>query len=281
MGEAKKRRQAQQSGRASRLAELEKMFSERGIDFDAPGFYDHANFTRYEQADPQFLETYGEYVVHRHRTLGYDENVRAILDRLAPIIERRLKNHNWLGSCVAISATLSRILDKLGIWNTIMHGSLTLRLGGDARHFAIIDEVKAAGYDTGHQWLIVPPYQIVDLTLYYQRWREDDSRFQSAAPHSLRTRDADIVRVRADDVIAAESLIDGADAEIHARLPDQRRFNGIFPARSVRKDRLELRYIPSGLRAPLEPLEGINVEAKAGVPASVIWEEDVIPAFGL
>ena len=73
MGEAKKRRQAQQSGRASRLAELEKMFSERGIDFDAPGFYDHANFTRYEQADPQFLETYGEYVVHRHRTLGYED----------------------------------------------------------------------------------------------------------------------------------------------------------------------------------------------------------------
>lgn len=46
-------------------------------------------------------------------------------------------------------------------------------------------------------------------------------------------------------------------------------------------DELVLRYVASGSTAPDVPLERVNIEARAGVPAIQIWEEDVVPAFGI
>jgi hypothetical protein len=35
----------------------------------------------------------------------------------------------------------------------------------ETRHFAIVDELQGAGYQTGHMWLAVPPFDVVDMTL--------------------------------------------------------------------------------------------------------------------
>ena len=68
---------------------------------------------------------------------------------------------------------------------------------------------------------------------------------------------------------------------MHFRLRDQRRFGSLFPARRIVVDALEIRYVPSGMTVPQEPLEGINTVARAGIPAIEVWREDVAPTFGV
>lgn len=260
-------------------SELQNLFGRLNINYSSPGFYDDPNFVKEEKNNPRMLESYGEWVLHRERTPEYDTHVRTTLAKLAPIISARLDRHQWFGGCIAVSATLTRILERLGVWNIVMKGSASIYAGAESRHFAIIDEHEGEGYETGHQWLIVPPYEIVDLTLYYQRWHAADVIFHSRAPKIVLAEGTDIVRARPHDVIAPALLVHGTDSEMQNRLPDQRRFSSLFPARKMITNDMDIRYVPSGMTAPLEPLEGINTARRGGPSAIELWREDVAPAF--
>lgn len=280
MGEAKQKRKLGAS--TVRRGQLLHRFEGLGIDSSALGFFDHPNFLAEERRNGRFLETYAEWVVHRERSPDYDAHVRAVMAKLSPIISARLDRHHWLGSCVPVSLMVTRMLDRLGVWSAVMRGSVTIRTpDGESRHFAIVDEDEGDGRETGHYWLVVPPFDIVDLTLHHQRWTEGDEKHQALAPKAVLADRTEVIQPRADDVIAASRLRSGVTAEIHQHLPDQRRFGAIFPARKVALSGLELRYVASGSTAPNEPLEQVNISGRSGVPAIQIWQEDVAPAFGL
>jgi hypothetical protein len=281
MGEAKRKRVSADQSSLRRREELERLFQTLRIDYSQPGFYDDSNFLAEERRRPSMLETYGEWVTCRERTAAYDGHVRGVLAKLAPIISSRLDKHQWFGGCFAVTAMLTRMLDRLGVWNTVMKGAASVYVNGDSRHFTTIDENQGKGYETGHSWIIAPPFDIVDLTLYHQWWQPVDSEFQAFAPKIVLAESTEIVRPRAQDVIAPALLKTGTDAEMYRRLPDQRRFGAIFPPRRVLIGDLDIRYVASGMTAPQEPLEGINTVGRAGVPALEIWREDVAPAFGL
>ena len=187
MGEAKRKKGLGGSGNCRRL-ELQRLFERLKIDNSRPGFYDDPNFIAEERCRPLMLETYGEWVLHRERSPEYETHVRNTLAQLAPIISARLDRHQWFGGCFAVSAMLTRILDRLGVWNTVMKGSASIYAGVGSRHFVIFDSHEGEGFETGHQWLIAPPYDVVDLTLYYQRWRPEDYEFHSRAPRVVSVR---------------------------------------------------------------------------------------------
>lgn len=280
MGEDKRKKMLGAS--AVRRGQLLRRFASVGIDTSAPGFFDDRQFVAEECRDRRFLELYSEWVVHRERTADYDAHVREVLAKLAPIISARLDRYQWFGSCIAVTGILTRMLDRLGVWNTVMKGSVSIRNSdGQSRHFAIVDEHEGRGYETGHYWFVAPPFDIVDLSLYHQRWRRGDEAFQTLAPKVVLAERTEIVKTRADDVIAPALIRSGADAEMHRALPDQKRFGAIFPPRRGVLDGLVLRYVASGSTALDVPLERVNIEARAGVPAIQIWEEDVVPAFGI
>ena len=280
MGDSKRKKMLGAS--VVRRNELSRRFEQLGIDISTPGFYDDAGFLTEERRDRRFLEAYAEWVIHRERLPEYDAHVRDVLGKLVPIISARMDRHQWFGSCIAVTGMLTRMLDRLGVWNTVMRGSVAIKtVDGASRHFAIVDEDEGRGFETGHYWLIAPPFDIVDLTLYHQRWRAGDEAFQALAPKVVLAEQTEVVKARADDVIAPALLRSGTDAEMHRALSDQKRFGAVFPARKVRLDRLELRYVASGSTAPDVPLERVNLEARAGVPAIQIWTEDVAPAFGI
>lgn len=91
----------------------------------------------------------------------------------------------------------------------------------------------------------------------------------------------EIVKARADDVIAPAPFDPELTQKCTRALPDQKRFGAIFPPRRGVLDELALRYVASGSTAPDVPLERVNIKARAGVPAIQIWEEDVVPALGI
>ncbi|MGY4498471.1 hypothetical protein ACVWYH_002402 [Bradyrhizobium sp. GM24.11] len=169
---------------------------------------------------------------------------------LRAIISARLDRYQWFGSCIAVTGILTRMLDRLGVWNTVMKGSVSIRNSdGQSRNFAIVDEHEGRGYETGHYWLVAPPFDIVGLSLYHQRWRRGDEAFQTLAPKVVLAERTEIVKARADDVIAPTLIRSGADAEMHRALPDQKRFGAIFPPRRGVLDELVLRYVASGSTA--------------------------------
>lgn len=280
MGEAKRKKNLGMS--AVRRGELLSRFERLGIDPSMPGFFDDPKFLVEERRDRRFLETYTEWVIHRERTPAYDKHVRDVMAKLSPIISARLDRHQWFGGCIAVTGMVTRMLDRLGVWNVTMRGSVALRTSdGGSRHFRIVDENEGHGSETGHYWLVVPPYDIVDLTLHHQRWVAGDERYQAIAPKIVLAERTDVIQPQADDVIAPSMLRSGLAPEIHRHLPDQKRFGAIVPARRVALNGLELRYVASGATAPDTPLEGINSEGRAGVPAIQVWKEDVAPAFGI
>ncbi len=280
MGDAKRKKVLGAS--VVRRGELLRRFEQLGISTTTPGFYDDPAFMAEENRDRRFLEKYAEWVIHRERSAQYDAHVRDVLTKIAPIVSARMDRHQWFGSCIAVTMMMMRMLERLGVWSAAMKGSVAIRTaGGASRHFAIVDEDEGRGFETGHYWLAAPPFDIVDLTLYHQRWRTGDEAFRALAPKVVLADRTEIIKARADDVIAPELLQAGTDAEIHQALPDQKRISAIFPARKVVLDGLELRYVASGATAPDVPLERVNLEARAGVPAILIWNEDIVPAFGL
>lgn len=118
MGEDKRKKMLGAS--AVWRGQLLRRFESVGIDTSAPGFFDDPQFVAEERRDRRFLELYSEWVVHRERTADYDAHVREVLAKLAPIISARLDRYQWFGSCIAIMGILTRMLDRLGVWNTVM-----------------------------------------------------------------------------------------------------------------------------------------------------------------
>ncbi len=277
MGEAK-RKQASKRGRAS---ELEDRFRRLGIDFSRPGFYDTPEFLAEEPEDRRFLETYAEWVMSRPRAADEDAKVRDIVPRLAHIVNARLTRHDWIGGCVAVTGMVSRMLDRMGVWNITFKGSATITNieNAETRHFAIIDESQGAGYQPGHMWLAVPPYDVVDMTLRFQHWERDP--FREAILPVLLSEKAEVVQARLEDLVAPNVRRRCQDPNLHNKsLPDQRRFSRIFPARRFTAGDCEFRLVPSGISMTDVPLERINIHGSQGAPAIEIWREDVAPAFG-
>jgi hypothetical protein len=122
MGDAKRKRESQQN----RAKELEEQFDRLGINFSRPGFFDTPQFLARERADRRFLESYAEWVLSRPRSADEHAKVREVVPRLADIVNARLRRHNWIGGCVAVTGMVSRMLDRMGIWNVTFKGSATI-----------------------------------------------------------------------------------------------------------------------------------------------------------
>lgn len=256
------------------------VFQELGIDISQPGFYDHPNFVAQEQKNSRFAENYAEWVLVRERDQDYDARAQAIVPQVTEILQRRIVQHNWHGACIAMTAILTRILDRLGIWNIPMRGSASVYAEGASRHFAIIDQNEGTGFDTGHMWVIAPPYDVIDVTLHYQRWHGDT--FQRHIPPIILGMGLASVKARAQDVIAPELRSQmPRDPDIHYKVfPDQRRVLETFPAKQFAIGSTDIRYVPGGVSLPDSPLERINEEARAGVPGIQIWKDDILPTLG-
>ncbi|HEV2553227.1 MAG TPA: hypothetical protein VGV17_05665 [Bosea sp. (in: a-proteobacteria)] len=278
MGEAKRKKR--NSGPEAKFAELQATFDRLGIDTSQPGFYDDPAYVQHEQSSPLFTEAYAEWVMLRSRTAEYDARALDIVPRVADLIEARLIRHEWNGGCIAVTGIMTRILDRLGIWNAPISGSAAAYVGHDSRHFAVNDVHDGPGFDTGHMWIMAPPYDIIDLTLHYQRWQGD--KFQSHIPNQILATRTELVRPRVRDMVAPEVLHDyGHDPETFPIPRDQKRVLTTFPARRFVWNATDIRYVPAGIRVQDGGLERVNIDENQGVSAQRIWDEDMVPAFGL
>ncbi len=267
----------------SKAVDLEKRFRKLGVKSFKPGFYDDQAFMEAERSNPKLLEEYAKYVSRRPNTDIYEANTRDIVSRLLNIIDEATANAPR-GSCRDSAAVLSRMLDRLGVWNFTVQGSFNIAvdgMGDEGRRFLWFDDELDPGAGVrGHQWVVAPPYRILDASVRWQGWKDHVS---AAISGPIATEEASSTKIRAVDVYPEKVLFEAkvlhglSEAELlkHYR-PDVKEFYGIVPPLTFRRGAVEYRYIPVGITASEEPLEDI---AGTTLRPKEIWDNVVVSEF--
>ena len=221
-----------------------------------------------ERADPVALELYSSWVLARPRDNAYDTHARAIVPRLAALIETMLATARTLGGCVNVATAMARMLDRLSVWSFAARGSLTIEIPSKPevgrRYFPECEICRNPGEVAGHGWLIAPPFVVVDPTLRHQKWVDLQPAIAALLPAAVAAEAGAVVRPRwfdtvSDRVVAANGL---KKHDLNERLPylanpGLARLERTLPGRDIRVGELSLRYIPGSVTVSDKPLEMI------------------------
>lgn len=160
------------------LTEIKALLIKKKIPFNTPGFYDHENFINEEKKDPKFLELYAAYINKRNYSDQYLAQAEQTIKEICTLFYNSIRNNRKLGACVDVSTVISRVLDKLGVWNCVIKGSLTISFPNGANlpqtHFWAID---TGDFTAPHAWVYAPPFNVIDLTIKYQHYQKNEADY--------------------------------------------------------------------------------------------------------
>lgn len=260
---------------------IQRDFSEAGIDISAPGFYDDPAFSERESRDPSYLNNYARFVRGRQYSPDYLEKAEQVIRVVGDILEAELVKEGRQGACVDLNMVFSRILDREGIWNHIVSGSLAVESGGDS--LASFPSLDFGEFAAGHAWLYAPPFDVVDLTIRQQPY--NSPRTKAILPPTIFEKSVTPFRVKPTDVCSKSVLRMTAeqgipnDRAIFSLEPHLREFFPLFPCNMVKRERIAFRYVPVAVSASDAPLEQIVNFPMNGRFAAQIYEELVKPVL--
>lgn len=267
---------------SSSLADILSDFKKRGIDTSKPGFYDSPEFLKAENECSEYLSCYGRFVDDRERSRDYEEKAAFIVPLISNFFYEKLKTSGRLGACVDISLLLSRALEKAGIWNYAVKGSLTIEFKHarlPPEHFWTLDEKNASA---PHAWVVAPPYQVIDLSARLQPYDQDQGRF---LPDFVIGRELPSATPKIEDLISSNLRAYFASR----RMSDEEQFGEVrddllqflrtFPARTMDAPNVKLRYIPVGITAPNGPFEAARPMLFEGRSAHELYVSELQPVL--
>lgn len=259
--------------------DLSRMFHDLGIDTSKPGFYDEPKFVEQERKDSRFLETYAQYVTGLNLPRDYIDRALSEIPVIARSVYEVLLKDGRLGACVDIGMMLSRILEREGFWNFMVKGSLTVSFPPttniETKYFWSYDIVGGAvrPFAAAHSWIVAPPYNIVDVAVSRQPYAEGSEHLPSIVlAQSLPTVAASVQDVFSPEfrAMARTRGVELADIpQIFA--PGLFEFQKSFPPRLFKSANIILKYVPVGIGAPDQPLEGILNWTVNGLTAARLY----------
>jgi hypothetical protein len=249
--------------------ELQAMFAEMGIDPGHPGFYDQAAFMAAERRDASFIKTYAQYVEAMPLDEAYLGRARETARDIADFLFEELTLDGRNGACIDISGTAMRMLERKGIWSYMMDGALTIdfpqRSGMERRYFLPLVHPNNPA-KTGHAWLRVPPFRVLDISLPLQKYRREEREYlrEYVAAEIVEPTQRTTIRHLMEDE-AIEYFV-----HFFRRLPNLndlpriapglREFMAEFQSFELTHNECRLRYIPihaSAMDAPLERMRNL------------------------
>lgn len=185
---------------------LAQDFRSRGIPTNAPGFCDDPSFLAVERSDPGYLNNYAAFIAKRPYTPEYLSRAQATISKAASLLHSELIQTGRLGACVDISGILSRILDREGIWNCGVKGSLTVTFPSETgikpRYFWSVDH---GNFVAGHAWVFAPPYTVLDVSVKQQPYGEKECAFLPETVLSVETTPA---TVDVEDIVSPSARME-------------------------------------------------------------------------
>jgi hypothetical protein len=164
------------------------------------------------------------------------------------------------------------MLDREGIWNYGVKGSLTIQFpktsGIPPLYFWSYDiHPDSRPVGAAHAWIVAPPFRVVDLTIKYQPYE----RGRDLLPEGVLAENADLAAADFKDMFSEEYLerrglpyvfiiaakMSSADV-ITALAPRLIEFQKFFGASSIKYPSVRLKYVPIAIGAPAEGLKGIT-----------------------
>jgi hypothetical protein len=264
------------------LADLQRLFDGRHIDYSRPGFYDDVNFAAAERQNPKFLEKYAEFIEAQNFSADYLQRARTTTLQAVEYLYAELRKDGRLGACIDLSLTLSRFLEREEIWNYFVAGALGVYFPEQSRlRPKYLSPIMAPGNPAraGHAWLKVPPFVVVDVTLPLQPFSAREAVFITRPV-------VQEISVPAEPTI--EELVEPEAAELfeghHRRLPTMNdlpafgvphlvEFMREFPAFLVTLDEIRLKYVPTAISAPDAPLERMHNLCLSGKYPVQLYDE--------
>jgi hypothetical protein len=269
------------------LDELQSSFSQLGIDYGRIAFYEQAAFQAAERDHPTLFQRYAEFVEARRYDAAYLAQVRQVIPEVAAYLRAELAKDGQEGACVDCSLVLSKILEKLGIWNYVAAGSVTVEFdrstGLPTQHWPhLLGNAQAVG----HAWVSAPPFRVVDLTIGQQK-----------APQRIRPHLPDMIVAEACEPVDEVSLDDllHPDLQLHMlneygglptihqvmdRKPEIARLIRTFRPFAVRHGPIRAKYIPCCMTAVEDPFESIQAQCFSRRSLPAIFD-DLVRATGI
>lgn len=145
-------------------------FQALDISPDKPGFFDSPAFLAAEQHDGELLHDYARYVYGLRLRPAELSRAERIIRVAARFLHGRLVADGRLGACVDIAMTLSRFLEREGVWSVAMGGALQVDTPIGSTNFGPISTPPPGRPAAGvpHAWVFAPPFAVVDLSIKQQ-----------------------------------------------------------------------------------------------------------------
>jgi hypothetical protein len=254
------------------IEDINNLFSTLGIPTNNPGFYDHQEFIAQESKDPEFLNFYGKFVLSKHYNQAYLKSAESIIKKVASILHEELVEDGRLGACIDLSMVLSRILDKLGVWNFMVKGALTtIYPNGSNLPNSYYWPRDLGPSKAGHVWVSAPPFSVVDITIGQQPYKPIAKQY---FPDKILSKTFDRVKVGVEDICSSDfrdqMQLQGIplnDIGLYTVSPNLKGFFLVFKQTAFRYRGAEHRYIPCGVSfsdSPLEKITSLKLNGKYG-----------------
>lgn len=245
--------------------ELEELFKRVGIDYSRPGFYDQPEFKAVEKKAPAFIEAYAEYVDCLHFDDEYVQRARTNAIAVAEFLFAELLRDGRKGACIDASGVMQRILDREGIWSYLVGGGVRIQYPDesgvpDSYFWPLVHPDNPA--KTGHAWVTVPPFAVIDITLPVQAYPRQIARYFDGmvagdASSPYKPVAGDLYENELVELVVQKT---GKPPTLENLAPRQRKFMETFPAFGVDYRKLRLKYIPmqiSAMDADLEEMRNL------------------------
>jgi hypothetical protein len=189
------------------LEQLQKDFAAAGIATDQPGFYEDFQFIRREQKDPTYINNYARFVQWQPYRAAYLEGADEIVHIVVAELQLALQSCMTQAAYDESPFVLSRILEREGIWNYVVHGSLSVNfpagIGIEPHSFWAIDTDKGPKRPSGYTWVYAPPFQVIDMTIQTQDFPSPVSHLM---PRTIMVNDATLGTVDPAEVLSPAAI---------------------------------------------------------------------------
>lgn len=263
--------------------DLSNDFRSHGVDTDSPGFCDCDAFIQVEQTlHPEYLNNYAAFVSRQRYDADYLARATTTIKTVATLLHAELVDHGRLGACVDISGILGRMLEREGVWNCSIKGSLTITFPAtstlETKHFWSIDE---GDFIAGHAWVFAPPFTVVDIALKQQNFSGAERRHlpemvlsQSSTPADVEA--ADYISPVARQALNAHGIPE--DHHLQACAPYLPKIFDCFPAISeLGPTGSHLKYAPMAVHAPDGTFETMSNMTFNGLTPYQLYTQKVRP----